>query len=456
MTEPKSTLTAPSACHVMAKPTGSVCNIDCQYCFYLEKEKLYPDAKRNWRMSDEVLELYVKQYIEAQDVPAVNFAWQGGEPTLMGVDFFRRAVELQKQYADGKQITNAFQTNGIVLDDEWGQFLAENDFLVGLSIDGPEECHDRYRVDKGQKPTFARVMAGLEMLKKHEVEFNTLTVLQNHNAERPLEVYRFLKEIGSGFMQFIPIVERATPDPADDGLELVMPEFEGQSKVTKWSVGSSQYGRFLCTVFDEWVRQDVGRFFVQIFDVSLGSWLGQDASLCIFAETCGSALIIEHNGDLYSCDHFVYPEHNLGNVRDLSIRDMVASPEQRKFGQDKADLLPRFCRECDFKFACQGGCPKHRFDRTPHGEGGLNYLCRGYKMYFAHVDPYMRAMADMLRQQQPAAGVMEWVKGRDAAREEARAAAAPLPGRNDPCPCGSGRKYKRCHGQAVAAESAAG
>ena len=444
-----SALTAPSACHVMAKPSGSVCNIDCEYCFYLEKEKLYPDAKRDWRMSDEVLERYVRQYIEAQDVPSASFAWQGGEPTLMGIDFYRRAVELQKQYANGKEITNAFQTNGILLDDEWGEFLAENDFLVGLSIDGPRELHDRYRVDMGQKPTFDRVVAGLEMLKKHKVEFNTLTVLQNHNADHPLEVYHFLKEIGSGYMQFIPIVERLAGDEPVDGLELVHPDYDGKAKVTRWSVAPAQYGRFLCTVFDEWVRQDVGKTFVQIFDVSLGSWLGQDASLCIFAETCGSALIIEHNGDLYSCDHFVYPEHNLGNVRDLSIREMVASPEQRKFGQDKADLLPRYCRECDFKTACNGGCPKHRFEPTPHGEPGLNYLCKGYKMYFGHIGPYMEVMANLLRQRQPAAGVMDWVRARD----EARAAGpAPAPGRNDPCPCGSGRKFKRCCGNAVAAD----
>lgn len=442
------TAAAPAACHVMAKPTGSVCNIDCQYCFYLEKEKLYPDAKRNWRMSDEVLELYVKQYIEAQDVPAVSFAWQGGEPTLMGVDFFRRAVALQREYAGGKAIANAFQTNGILLDDEWGAFLAENGFLVGLSIDGPRPLHDRYRVDKGQKPTFDRVIAGLEVLKKHGVEFNTLTVLQNHNADHPLEVYRFLKEIGSGFMQFIPIVERSTSEATGDGLELVHPEYEGEAKVTRWSVGPSQYGRFLCAVFDEWVRRDVGAVFVQIFDVSLGSWLGQDASLCIFAETCGDALIIEHNGDLYSCDHFVYPEHNLGNVRQQSIRDMVAGPRQRTFGQDKADTLPRFCRECDYRFACNGGCPKHRFERTPHGEGGLNYLCRGYKIYFAHVDPYMRVMADLLRGGQPAAGVMAWVREADRTRAAAPTA---LPRRNDACPCGSGRKYKRCCGSAVAA-----
>ena len=433
----------PAASHIMAKPSGSVCNIDCTYCFYLEKEKLYPDLNQNWRMSDEVLERYVSQYIDAQDVPQVNFAWQGGEPTLLGVDFYRRAVELQKRYAGGKEITNAFQTNGILLDDRWGEFLAENDFLIGVSIDGPRHLHDRYRVDKGQKPTFDRVMAGIEVLKRHEVEFNTLTVLQNHNADHPLEVYRFLKGIGSHFMQFIPIVERIAGQPAADGLELIDPGFEGRAQVSRWSVGAVQYGRFLCKVFDEWVLHDVGDYFVQMFDVALGSWLGQDAGLCIFAETCGKALIIEHNGDLYSCDHFVYPDYRLGNVADSTIREMVDSPRQRRFGQDKKDTLPSYCRECEFRFACNGGCPKHRFTRTPGGEEGLNYLCKGYKMFFAHADPCMRYMAGELRAGRAPAGVMEWARRR---RSEA-AAGRKEPGRNDPCPCGSGKKFKRCCGR---------
>lgn len=427
----------------MAKPSGSVCNIDCTYCFYLEKEKLYPDVRKNWRMSDEVLELYVKQYIEAQDVDAVNFAWQGGEPTLLGVDFYRRAVALQKEYADGKTVTNAFQTNGILLDDEWGEFLSREDFLIGLSVDGPREMHDRYRVDKGQKPTFDQVMAGLEVLKKHKVEYNTLTVLQHHNADHPRAVYRFLKEIGSGFMQFIPIVERAADAPSDNDLVLIDPNFDGRAKVTKWSVGSAQYGKFLCSVFDEWVRNDVGSCFVQIFDVSLGSWLGHDASLCIFAETCGNALIIEHNGDLYSCDHFVYPEYNLGNVRNYSIRDMVASDQQRNFGNDKRDTLPKYCRECEFRFACNGGCPKQRFIWTPDGEPGLNYLCKGYKIYFAHIAPYMEFMANQLRRNRPAATVMDWVRHEDRKKSEIVQKSI---GRNDPCPCKSGLKYKRCCG----------
>ena len=440
-------ISEPASCHVMAKPSGSVCNIDCKYCFYLEKEKLYPDARKSWRMSDETLEQYVKQYIEAQDIPVVNFAWQGGEPTLMGLDFFRRAVELQQHYANGKEITNAFQTNGMLLDDKWGSFLHEQKFLVGLSIDGPREFHDRYRVDKGQNPTFDRVYAGLQTLKRHEIEFNTLTVLQNHNADHPLEIYHFLREEGSGFMQFIPIVERSADQPEDDGLELVDPTFEGKALVTRWSVGSSQYGRFLCRIFDEWVRRDVGRVFIQMYDTALGSWMGHDPSLCIFSRTCGKALIIEHNGDLYSCDHFVYPDYRLGNVHDIDIRDMVDSPPQKKFGQDKEDTLPEYCVKCDYRFACNGGCPKQRFTRTPKGESGLNYLCKGYKMFFSHADPYMRFMANEVAQGRPAANVMKWARHMDAQKEAARKRVDP--GRNDPCPCGSGKKYKRCCGKAA-------
>ena len=298
-------------------------------------------------------------------------------------------------------------------------------------------------MDKGQRPTFDRVLAGLEILKKHGVEFNTLTVLQTHNADHPLEVYRFLKDIGSRFMQFIPIVERVAAQPSSDGLTLVAPGFTGQARVSNWSVGASQYGRFLCSVFDEWVRNDAGEYFVQMFDVALGAWLGQDATLCIFAETCGRALVIEHNGDLYSCDHFVYPDHRLGNVKDLRIREMVEGTRQVRFGRDKLDTLPRFCLECDYRFACNGGCPKHRFILTPDGQEGLNYLCKGYKMFFSHVDPYMRFMAREVRQGRPAANVRAWARAQDDARVKAD---RPEPTRNKPCPCGSGRKYKRCCG----------
>lgn len=428
---------SPSAFHIMTKPTGPICNLDCKYCFYLEKEKLYPGTS-DWRMAPDVLESYIRQYIEAQDAGTITFAWQGGEPTLLGVDFFRTVVQLEQKYANGKRIENAFQTNGILLDDEWGEFLGDNEFLVGLSLDGPDELHDRYRVDKGGQPTFRRVMRGLGFLKKHGVEFNTLTVVQRDNSYHPLEVYEFLKEAGSGFMQFIPIVEREAA--GGSGLRLVAPGAE--AKVSGWSVEPLQYGRFLSRIFDEWVENDVGRVFVQLFDVALEMWCGLPASLCVFRETCGSAMAIEHNGDLYSCDHFVYPENRLGNIMQQPLASMVASPEQVKFGRDKLDTLPRYCRECDVRFACNGECPKHRFTRTPDGEDGLNYLCAGYKHFFHHIDPYMRFMAGELRQQRAPANVMAWAR-------ERRAAVVRAPGRNDPCPCGSGRKFKKCCGAGV-------
>ncbi len=433
------------AFHIMTKPVGPICNLDCRYCFYLEKEHLYP-GKLEWAMPEEMLESYIRQYIEAQNSPRVTFAWQGGEPTLLGIGFFQKAVELEKKYADGKRIENAFQTNGILLDDRWAAFLAENKFLVGLSIDGPAWLHDRYRVDKGGQPTFKRVLRGLEYLKKHGVEFNTLTVVQRHNSQHPLEVYRFLKEAGSGFIQFIPIVERVAQAPSPNGLALMSPGAEGSAKASEWSVEAAAYGKFLCDIFDEWVRNDVGRYFVQAFDVALESWLGYEPSLCVFRETCGAALAIEHNGDLYSCDHFVYPEYKLGNIAGNTLASLVNSPQQRKFGLDKRDTLPRYCRECEVRFACNGECPKHRFIRTPDGEEGLNYLCAGYKMFFKHIDPYMRFMAGELRQERAPANVMEWARMKDA--EEL---AKNPPGRNDPCPCGSGKKYKKCCGSAAQA-----
>jgi uncharacterized protein len=429
-----------SAFHIMTKPVGPICNLDCRYCFYLEKENLYP-GKSSWAMPEDVLETYVREYIQAQNVPQVAFAWQGGEPTLLGVEYFERVVEFQKKYADGKKIENAFQTNGVLLDDQWGEFLSKNGFLVGLSIDGPEKLHDHYRVDKGGQPTFKRVMRGLGYLKKHSVEFNTLTVVQRHNSHHPLDVYRFLRESGSGFMQFIPIVERIAKAPNPEGLVLISPESDDAARVSEWSVEPLQYGKFLCAIFDEWVRNDVGKCFVQMFDVALESWMGYPASLCVFRETCGSAMALEHNGDLYSCDHFVYPENKLGNIMESPISSLVNSVQQQKFGLDKRDTLPRYCRECEVRFACNGECPKHRFIRTPDGEEGLNYLCAGYKRFFHHIDPYMRFMAEELQQRRAPANVMEWVR-----TQEAEAAARKQPGRNDLCPCGSGKKYKRCCG----------
>lgn len=422
----------------MTKPTGPICNLDCKYCFYLEKEKLYPNTL-DWRISDAVLEAYIRQYIEAQDVPVISFAWQGGEPTILGVDFFRRVLQLQEKYANGKRIENALQTNGVLLDDEWGSFLAEHRFLVGASIDGPRHLHDKYRVDKGGQPTFDRVMRGLGYLKKYKVEFNTLTVIQRHNSDHPLEIYRFLKEVGSGFMQFIPIVERIAA--AADGLVLISPNAAVAAKVSPWSVEPLQFGRFLATIFDEWVRQDVGKYFVQIFDVALASWLGLEPALCVFRETCGSAMAMEHNGDVYSCDHYVYPENKLGNVIDDPLSALVNSNQQRKFGTDKRDTLPRYCRECEVRFACNGECPKHRFCRTPDGEEGLNYLCRGYKLFFQHIDPYMKFMANEIHHERAPANVMALVAHGEAATSDGLS-----PGRNAACVCGSGKKFKRCCG----------
>ena len=436
----------------MTKPIGPICNLDCRYCFYLEKEEMYEQERRkerpSWAMPDEVLQKYIREYIESQDVPEINFAWQGGEPTLLGVRFFRRVVALQKEWAGGKRIVNAFQTNGTLLDDEWGEFLSENEFLIGLSIDGPRDLHDAYRVDKQDRPTFDRVMAGRDVLKRHRVEFNTLTVVSRKNSQRPLDVYRFLKEHGSGYMQFIPLVERAAPGPlqSEGGLiqlSLASPPRPGSEKspVTEWSVRSEDYGAFLTTIFDEWVRQDIGKVFVQQFDVALGIWAGQGSALCVFSETCGKALALEHNGDLYACDHYVYPEYRLGNLRETPLEELVNSPAMEKFGNDKRDTLPKYCRECDVRFACNGECPKHRFLKTPDGEWGLNYLCAGYKNFFGHVDPYMKAMTQLLSQRRAPAELMDLI-----ARQE-QATSLKNAGRNDPCPCGSGLKFKRCHGK---------
>ena len=388
--------------HIMAKPTGPICNLDCKYCFYLEKENLYP-GKSDFAMSYDVLESFIKQKIEIHNVDQVNFAWQGGEPTLLGIDFFKKVVELQEKYSNGKRIENGFQTNGILLNDEWCSFFFENNFLIGLSIDGPKELHDKYRVYKGGQPTFDRVMRGIQFLKKHEVEFNTLTVVNKKNSYYPLKVYNFLKEAGSGYMQFIPVVERVSEN---EQLKLVLPDYKGDAEVTDWSVESLQYGNFLCEIFDEWVQKDVGEYFVQIFDVALESWLGIQQSLCVFNETCGRALAIEYNGDLYSCDHYVYPENKLGNIIEQPLESLIYSEQQVKFGKDKKDTLPEYCLNCEVKFACNGECPKHRFIETPDGENGLNYLCAGYKKFFNHINPYMKFMANELVNKRPASNIM--------------------------------------------------
>jgi uncharacterized protein len=393
----------------MAKSNGPVCNLDCQYCYYLEKEKLYPNSG-SAKMSDQVLESFVRQYIGAQQTPVITFVWQGGEPTLRGLEFYKKAVALQLQYADGKKIENVFQTNGLLLNDRWADFLRRNNFLVGLSIDGPAELHDAYRLDKGGAATLSRVMRGLGFLKKHGVEFNTLTVVNRKNSYFPLEVYRFLKGIGSQYLQFIPAVEQVAQGPTANGLRLLKPASPERAIVSEWSVEPLQYGRFLQSVFDEWVRQDVGRTFVQIFDVALEAWVGMEPSLCVFAKTCGTAMVLEHNGDVYSCDHFVYPDDRLGNLLNEELVVMASSPQQERFGQAKCGMLSRKCLECHVRFACNGECPKHRFARTELGETGLNYLCPAYMLFFRHIDPYMRYMAGRLRQGKAPADIMSQLR----------------------------------------------
>jgi uncharacterized protein len=416
----------------MLKPRGAICNLDCAYCFYLAKERLYPDGQ--FRMSYDLLEDYTRQYIASQRVPEVTFAWQGGEPTLMGLEFFQKAVEFQQKYAPpGMLVRNSFQTNGTLLDDDWCAFFRDREFLIGISIDGPRDLHDAYRVDKGQRPTWERVMRGLDLLKQHRVEFNTLTCVHAANADHPLDIYHFLRdEVGTQFMQFIPIVERANAMKFQQGADL-----------TGRSVTGEQYGQFLIAIFDEWARRDIGRIFVQMFDVALAAWSGHRPGLCVFEETCGAALALEHNGDVYACDHFVEPSYFLGNMQETQLIDLVNSDQQWRFGQDKRDTLPRFCRECEVRFVCNGGCPKDRTLITPDGEPGLNYLCAGYKAFFTHIDRPMRYMARELRAGRPPANLMFALAREDAALEQQFARA----GRNDPCPCGSGKKFKRCHGQ---------
>jgi uncharacterized protein len=400
--------------HLLAKPIGPICNLDCAYCFYLRKETLYPGrtGKAAWTMSDAVLDAFVRDYIVAQPGAAVSFAWQGGEPTLLGLDFFRKVVALQQRHANGKRVENALQTNGVLLDDEWGAFLAEHDFLVGISIDGPRDVHDRYRADKGGQPTFERVVRGVGVLREHRVTFSTLTVVHAHNARRPLEVYGFLKDLGSRFLQFIPIVERSGTPGEGPGPALACPN-DRDAPVTPWSVRPEDYGAFLTAIFDQWVRTDVGRVAVQLFEVALESWLGMPQSVCLFRETCGDAMAIEHNGDIYSCDHYVFPANRLGNVLEDPLASLVSAPAQRRFGQAKRETLPGYCLSCAVRFACHGECPKNRFTKTPDGEPGLNYLCAAYKRFFTHVDPAMRFLARQVRAGLPASDVMAWARARD-------------------------------------------
>ena len=401
-------LAPPPAFHLLAKPTGAVCNLDCAYCFFLSKEMLYPGSR--FRMADELLETYLRQLIEAHArSPVVTVAWQGGEPTLMGLDFFRRSVELTERYLrPGQRAEHAIQTNGTLLDPEWAAFLREHGFLVGISIDGPRELHDAYRVNKGGAGSFDQVMSGLAHLREAGVEWNALTTVHAANADRGAEVYRFLRdECGASFVQLIPIVERVDDSESWSSWRDRPLYTQTGSRVSSRSVTAEQWGRFLVDVFEEWVRRDVGRVFVQMFDVALAAWAGQRQTLCVFAPTCGEAMSLEHNGDLYSCDHFVEPKHLLGNIARSPMVDLATSERQRSFGRAKLETLPRYCRDCSVRFACHGGCPKDRFVRTPEGEPNLNYLCAGYKAFFEHVDRPMRRMTALLRAGRPPSDLMD-------------------------------------------------
>ncbi|MFL6162481.1 MAG: anaerobic sulfatase maturase [Jatrophihabitantaceae bacterium] len=399
---------APDTFHVLAKPTGAICNLNCEYCFFLAKEELYPGS--TFRMSETVLRTYLRQLLESHRAPLVTVAWQGGEPTMMGLDFYRRVMGYLDEIArPGQQIEHTIQTNATLIDDEWAAFLAERDFLVGVSIDGPRRLHDAYRLDKGGKPTFDRVIRGLDRLRAHGVRWNALTTVNRANEEHGATVYAFLRdELGAEHIQFIPIVERPAPGGIPTG-----------ATVTDRSVTPPGYGRFLVEVFDDWVRHDVGRVFVQMFDSTLASFLDVPGSLCVHSETCGTALALEHNGDLYSCDHFVEPAHLLGNIAEHHLLELVASPQQQAFGNAKRDSLPAYCRRCDVRFACHGGCPKDRFTTTPDGDPGLHYLCQSYQLFFRHVDRPMRVMAAALRSGRTADEVMAWCR-----RQDRRAAAA--------------------------------
>jgi uncharacterized protein len=422
---------APPAFHLLAKPTGAICNLDCAYCFFLAKELLYPGSR--FRMADEQLENYIRQLIESHQTPEVTIAWQGGEPTLMGLDFFQRSIEYAQKYLRPDQtIQHTIQTNGTLINDEWAAFFKENNFLVGISLDGPRAMHDVYRQDKGGAPTFGKVLRGLSFLKQHGVEWNALVTLNHANVDQPVKVYRFLRdECQARFIQFIPIVERhhVAGVPCGDA-------------VTDRSVTAQQYGQFLIDVFEEWVRRDIGEVYVQMFDVALANWYGEPSGLCVFSKTCGTALALEHNGDLYSCDHFVEPAFKLGNINATHLIELIASDQQLKFGRDKFDTLPQYCLNCDVRFACHGGCPKDRFITTPDGQPGLNYLCAGYKLFFHHIDQPMQLMVRLLRQNRAPAELTRLYVTNDQKWQELLAKT----GRNDPCPCGSGKKFKNCHG----------
>ena len=405
----------PQGLHVVAKPIGPACNLDCEYCFYLEKQALFA-AGEKYRMPENVLSAFIAGYISSQPAPVVEFVWQGGEPTLLGIDFFRRVVELQKPFAKGRTITNSLQTNGTLLTDEWCRFLKKHNFMVGVSLDGPKMIHDRYRKDRKGRGTFDEVMRGLHLLQKHKVEYNVLACVARHTAGKPLEVYRFLKDAGVEFIQFTPIVERV-PDPQIAGLGLrladpaVLDSREEQGEVTGWSVEPQAWGDFLIAVFEEWVRNDVGKVYVMNFEWALNAWIGNPSPVCVHAKQCGRSLVIEHNGDVYACDHCVYPQYRLGNILTDALSRMAEKSIQSGFGVSTETALPRWCRECEVLVACRGGCPKHRFAQTYHGEPGLHYLCPGYRKFFLYIRKYLHVMTQLLEHGQPVSLVMEALKG---------------------------------------------
>ena len=393
--------------YVMLKPAGAHCNLACKYCYYLEKNKLYPTAQRHL-MSDEMLEQFTREYIEAQTMNQVLFTWHGGEPLLRSINFYRKALSLQQKYAGGRRIDNVIQTNGTLLTDEWCEFFAQNHWLVGISIDGPQPYHDHYRLTAAGKTSWKKVMQGIKLLKKHGVEWNAMAVVNAYNVNHPLEFYRFFKQNGCQFLQFTPIVERQTRH--EDGRTLASLADKDEISLSEASVAPEQWGYFLCAIFDEWVRKDVGKIFVEIFDCTLANWMGISPGICAYSKECGHAGVMEHNGDVYSCDHFVFPEYKLGNIRDHSLIDMLYGEQQQEFSRLKHSSLPRQCKECDMEFACHGECPKNRFMKDKYGDSGLNYLCPGYYHYYQHVAPYMDYMKQELMSQRPPSNIMKVVQ----------------------------------------------
>lgn len=391
--------------YIMLKPAGSLCNARCKYCYYLEKSKLYGNRQKNI-MADNTLEKFIKEYIEAQTTVEVLFTWHGGEALMRPISFYKRAIELQRKYACGHRIDNSIQTNGMLLNDEWCQFFKENNFLVGVSIDGSQEFHDEYRRTAIGGPTFQKVMQGIKLLNKHGVEWNALAVVNDFNADYPLEFYHFFKQIGCHYIQFTPIVERLTR--REDNLTLA-PGMQEDGRLTNFSITAEQWGNFLCTIFDEWVHNDVGEYYIQLFDATLANWAGMAPGICTLSKECGHAGVMEFNGDVYSCDHFVYPEYRLGNISTHTIIELMYGDKQRDFARMKHQMLPRQCRECRFEFTCHGECPKNRFLRDCYGNAGLNYLCSGYRRFFEHAAPYMEFMKNELIAKRAPANVMRYV-----------------------------------------------